>query len=100
MPSMGPTWEFFRKLEDTVARLDDDLGEKHMDNVTRLVKIETILEDMKDKLFGHDGQPGHEQRIAKLEALAVKIGAIAGVLIILIEVVHQIPFKELFGFGR
>ena len=99
-PNYGPTWDAYRRLEDTIAKLEDETDGRHVANIERLSKIETILEDATTKLFGN-GQPGilekYEARIHRLEVLAVKLGAIAGVLIFLIELMHNLPLKEMFG---
>lgn len=91
-------------LEDLRARMlkmEESLANKHLENTTRLVRVETIVKEIDERLFGN-GQEGivqsNERRITKLEALAIKIGVIAGGLIILIEVMHELPIKAMLGW--
>lgn len=66
----------------------------------RVAALETKMDTLHGRIYGN-GQPGdiekHERRIATLEKLVYKVtGGFAG-LVVLIEVLHELPIGKFIG---
>ena len=73
--------------------MENEVAEKHVENVERLTRIEALMDTINKALFGN-GQPGHidktDQRLSRLEkAMYMALGAYG-----LLEILHTLR-----GFG-
>lgn len=89
--------EPIRNLHSRLDELERDRTIKHVENVTKLTRIETSLDLALTRLFGDDSESGiignHNSRISKLEKVVYVITGAVG----LVELLHTLRDFKLFG---
>jgi flagellin-specific chaperone FliS len=75
------------QLMSKIAEIEREQNDRHMDNISRLTKIETTLSSIYRRIFGGDGEKGiasvYDARITRLERMAYTAMAIVTLIEVL-----------------